>query len=51
MSAWAKIMASKAMLEQLAIVSKSRLFSRTSMVSHKDMERIEAAIKIQLDLP
>ena len=27
-SAWARIMESKAMMEQLAIVSKSRLFSR-----------------------
>lgn len=41
---------SKAMTDQLATVSKLRLFKQAGLLSQKDMERIEAAIKIQLGL-
>jgi len=42
---------SKAMADQLATVSKSRLFRRAGILSQEDMCRIEEAIKIQLDIP
>ncbi len=41
---------SKAMADQLATVSKSRLFKRASVLSEEDMLRIGEAIKIQLDI-
>jgi mRNA interferase MazF len=41
---------SKAMADQLATVSKSRLFKRAGFLSKEDMRRIEEAIKIQLDI-
>jgi len=41
---------SKAMADQLATVSKLRLFKRAGMVSEEDMFRINEAIKIQLDI-
>lgn len=42
---------SKAMADQLATVSKERLFRRAGILSREDMHKIEAAIKIQLDVP
>jgi mRNA interferase MazF len=41
---------SKAMTDQLATVSKERLFRRAGVLSQEDMCKIEEAIKIQLDL-
>lgn len=41
---------SKAMADQLATVSKVRLFKRVGFLSEGDMRRIEEAIKIQLDM-
>jgi mRNA interferase MazF len=41
---------SKAMTDQLATVSKSRLFRQAGMLSPEDMRRVEEAIKIQLDI-
>jgi mRNA interferase MazF len=41
---------SKAMTDQLATVSKLRLFKRAGILSQEDMGRIEEAIKIQLDI-
>ena len=41
---------SKAMADQLATVSKLRLFKRAGSLSEEDMRRIEEAIKIQLDI-
>jgi|SRR4030042_608937 mRNA interferase MazF len=41
---------SKAMADQLATVSKLRLFKRAGQLSEKDMLRIGDAIKIQLDI-
>jgi mRNA interferase MazF len=41
---------SKAMADQLATVSKVRLFRRTGVLSPEDMCRIEEAIKIQLGI-
>ena len=41
---------SKAMADQLATVSKSRLFQRAGILSREDMEKIEEAIKVQLDI-
>ncbi len=41
---------SKAMADQLATVSKTRLFKRAGILSEEDMRRIEEAIKIQLDI-
>ncbi len=41
---------SKAMADQLATVSKSRLFKRASVLSEEDMLRIGEVIKIQLDI-
>src|SRR5512135_2115536 len=40
----------KAMADQLATVSKQRLFRRAGVVSPEAMRRIEEAIKIQLDI-
>jgi mRNA interferase MazF len=41
---------SKAMADQLATVSKVRLFKRAGVLSANDMQRIEKAVKIQLDI-
>ncbi len=41
---------SKAMADQLATVSKLRLFKRAGVLSEEDMLRIGEAIKIQLDI-
>ena len=41
---------SKAMADQLATVSKQRLFRQAGMLSQEDMRRVEEAIKIQLDI-
>lgn len=41
---------SKSMADQLATVSKLRLFKRASVLSDEDMLRIGEAIKIQLDI-
>ena len=41
---------SKAMADQLATVSKLRLFKRAGILSEEDMLRISEAIKIQLDI-
>jgi len=41
---------SKAMADQLATVSKLRLYKRAGLISEKDMLRINEAIKIQLDI-
>jgi mRNA interferase MazF len=42
---------SKAMADQLATVSKLRLFKRAGVLSAKDMQQIEEAVKVQLDIP
>jgi mRNA interferase MazF len=41
---------SKAMTDQIATVSKERLFRRAGILSQKDMRKVEEAIKIQLDI-
>jgi mRNA interferase MazF len=41
---------SKAMTDQLATVSKSRLFKRAGVLSQDDMFKIEGAVKTQLDM-
>jgi mRNA interferase MazF len=41
---------SKAMADQLATVSKSRLFNRAGVLSEEDMRKIEEAVKIQLGI-
>ncbi|MBU2591019.1 MAG: type II toxin-antitoxin system PemK/MazF family toxin [Nitrospinota bacterium] len=41
---------SKAVADQLATVSKLRLFKCAGLVSEEDMRKIEGAIKIQLDI-
>ena len=41
---------SKGMADQLATVSKSRLFRRAGILSPEDMRKIEEALKIQLDI-
>lgn len=41
---------SKAMADQLATVSKLRLFKCAGSLSQEDMHRIEEALRIQLDL-
>ena len=41
---------SKAMADQLATVSKERLFKRAGSLSQEDMYRVEEAIKVQLDI-
>ena len=40
----------KAMADQLATVSKARLFRRASILSQEDMRKIEEAVKVQLDI-
>jgi mRNA interferase MazF len=40
----------KAMADQLATVSKSRLFRRAGILSQEDMRKIEEAVKVQLDI-
>ena len=40
----------KAMADQLATVSKARLFRHADILSQEDMRKIEEAIKIQLDI-
>lgn len=42
---------SKAMADQLATVSKTRLFRRAGIISVKDMRKVEEAVKVQLDIP
>jgi len=39
---------SKAMADQLATVSKARLFRRAGVLSPEDMHKVEEAVKIQL---
>jgi mRNA interferase MazF len=41
---------SKAMADQLATVSKNRLFKRAGILSQEDMRKVEGAIKVQLDI-
>ena len=41
---------SKAMTDQLAIVSKERLFQLAGVLSQEDMRKIEEVIKVQLDI-
>lgn len=41
---------SKAMTDQLATVSKQRLFKRAGTLSEEDMRKVEEAIKVQLDI-
>ncbi len=41
---------SKAMADQLATVSKLRLFNRAGVLSEEDMLRIGETVKIQLDI-
>ena len=41
---------SKAMADQLATVSKSRLFKRSGVLSEEDMHKVEEAVKIQLGI-
>ena len=41
---------SKAMADQLATVSKARLFRRADILSPEDVRKIEEAVKIQLAL-
>jgi mRNA interferase MazF len=41
---------SKAMADQLATVSKSRLFKRAVILSGDDMHKVEEAVKIQLGI-
>jgi mRNA interferase MazF len=41
---------SKAMADQLATVSKERLFRRAGILSQEDMHKVEEAIKVQLDI-
>ncbi len=41
---------SKAMADQLATVSKERLFRCCSVLSQEDLHKVEEAIKIQLDI-
>ena len=42
---------SKAMADQLATVSKTRLFRRAGSLSVNDMRKVEEAVKVQLDIP
>ncbi len=41
---------SKAMADQLATVSKERLFKRAGILKQEDMRKVEEAIKVQLDI-
>jgi mRNA interferase MazF len=42
---------SKAMADQLATVSKTRLFKRAGILTLEDMRKVEEAVKVQLDIP
>ena len=42
---------SKAMADQLATVSKTRLFRLAGILSVEDMSKVDEAVKIQLDIP
>lgn len=42
---------SKAMADQLATVSKTRLFRHAGALSVNDMRKVEEAVKVQLDIP
>ena len=42
--------AGKAMADQLATVSKERLFKRIGIISAEDLRKVEEAIKTHLDL-
>jgi mRNA interferase MazF len=42
---------SKAMADQLATVSKKRLFRRAGILTVEDMRKVEEAVKVQLDIP
>jgi mRNA interferase MazF len=42
---------SKAMADQLATVSKTRLFRRAGILTVEDMRKVEEALKVQLDIP
>lgn len=42
---------SKAMADQLATVSKTRLFRRAGILTLEDMRKVEEAVKVQLDIP
>jgi len=42
---------SKAMADQLATVSKTRLFRRAGILSVEDMHKVEEAVNVQLDIP
>ena len=42
---------SKAMADQLATVSKARLFRRAGILTVEDMCKVEEVIKVQLDIP
>ena len=41
---------SKAMADQLTTVSKERIFRQAGTITHREMEKIEEAIKLQLDI-
>ena len=41
---------SKAMADQLATVSKTRLFKRAGILAEEDMHKVEEAVKIQLGI-
>ncbi|MGZ3578931.1 MAG: type II toxin-antitoxin system PemK/MazF family toxin [Syntrophales bacterium] len=41
---------SKAMADQLATVSKSRLFKRAGVLSEEDIHKVEEAVKIQIGI-
>ena len=41
---------SKAMADQLATVSKARLFKRAGTLSQEDMRKVEETIKVQLGI-
>ena len=41
---------SKAMADQLATVSKLRLFNRAGILSEEDMRKVEEAVKLQLGI-
>ena len=41
---------SKAMADQIATVSKLRLFNRAGILSEADMHKVEEAVKIQLSI-
>jgi mRNA interferase MazF len=42
---------SKAMADQLATVSKTRLLRRAGILTLEDMRKVEEAVKVQLDIP